>query len=126
MSSSSESHGTHDLNAPAMSAQDELGELFERLRAIFRSDDHKRGCQGREYSCSCGYDARIQALAEEAAAALTRLIAERDGLAGHVEQLVELLDIIKEHWIDYDHVYSIAVHEARTALSLDTKKGDGV
>ena len=34
----------------------------------------------------------------------------------HTETLVELLDIIKEHWVDYDHVYSIAVHEARAAL----------
>lgn len=39
----------------------------------------------------------------------------------HVEQLAELLDIIKEHWIDYDHVFSIAVHEARQFL--DTQGG---
>ena len=50
----------------------------------------------------------------------------------HIEQLAELLKIIKEAWVDYDHVYSISVHEAdeflaaRTALSLDTNKGDGV
>ena len=96
----------------------------------------------------------------EAAAALTSLIAERDGLRelvssseadryrscselleralaaeaqlkaarGHIEQLSELLKIIKEAWVDYDHVYSISVHEADeflAALSLDTNKGDG-
>ncbi len=30
----------------------------------------------------------------------------------HIEQLSELLKIIKEHWIDYDQIYSISVHEA--------------
>lgn len=23
------------------------------------SDDHARGCQGREYVCTCGYDDRV-------------------------------------------------------------------
>lgn len=38
-------------------------------------------------------------------------------LRDHIEQLVELLETIKEHWVDYDHIYSIAVHEARAALT---------
>jgi hypothetical protein len=24
-------------------------------------DDHARGCQGREYTCTCGYDERVAA-----------------------------------------------------------------
>ncbi len=27
---------------------------------IFTREDHARGCQGREYTCSCGYDDRVQ------------------------------------------------------------------
>lgn len=46
-------------------------------------------------------EARIKALDEAQAAGVE-----------HIETLSELLKIIKEHWIDYDHVFSIAVHEA--------------
>lgn len=37
----------------------------------------------------------------------------------HIEQLAELLSIIKEHWIDYDHVFSISVDEARKFLDAN-------
>jgi hypothetical protein len=36
--------------------------------------DHVRGCQGRQYSCDCGYDLRTEGLLEQAAASL----AEKD------------------------------------------------
>lgn len=49
-----------------------------RLLAMISSDDHRRGCQGREYSCTCGYDDRKDAALAEAAAAIERLVAERD------------------------------------------------
>ena len=35
----------------------------------------------------------------------------------HIEQLVELLKLIKEHWIEYDHVYAISVYEAERFIS---------
>lgn len=35
----------------------------------------------------------------------------------HIDTLTELLKVIKESWIDYDHVFSIAVHEATDFLS---------
>lgn len=35
------------------------------------SYDHKRGCQGREYTCTCGYDAKEQASADRLFALLT-------------------------------------------------------
>lgn len=28
--------------------------------AALIADDHARGCQGREYTCTCGYDAKVQ------------------------------------------------------------------
>lgn len=32
--------------------------------------DHERGCQGREYTCTCGYDDKQRALIETLTAAL--------------------------------------------------------
>lgn len=50
-------------------------DLVERLRA-YALDDHERGCKGREYDCSCGYDAKRDPLLEEAAARIEQLEAE--------------------------------------------------
>ena len=39
-------------------------------------DDHERGCSGREYECTCGYDARVAAeivWLEAEVAALTKI-----------------------------------------------------
>ena len=47
-------------------------DLVERLRNISRGD-HERGCQGREYVCSCDYDETSWKTAEEAAAEIDRL-----------------------------------------------------
>lgn len=63
----------------------EMMDLTKRLDEIVHSDDHARLCQGREYSCSCGYDERKDALIWEAANELGRLRALveqafRDGL----------------------------------------------
>lgn len=50
-----------------------MSELVERLRDIYANDDHARGCEGRTYSCSCGFDDRTFQTAEEAASEITRL-----------------------------------------------------
>lgn len=47
-------------------------DIVERLRS-YASDDHERLCQGREYSCTCGYDAKRDPLLAEAAAKIERL-----------------------------------------------------
>lgn len=52
-------------------------DLIERLRTISTHDDHSRGCQGREYSCTCGYDDRWAALTTEAADEIERLTARK-------------------------------------------------
>lgn len=41
-------------------------------------------------------------------------------LESFVEDGVALLEVIKEDWIDYDHIYSIHVSEAKSALSKAT------
>ena len=43
----------------------------------------------------------------------------------HTEQLIGLLEMLKEHWIEYDHVFSISVHEARSTLK-DSGNGSEV
>lgn len=51
------------------------------------------------------------------AAALVREREKGAALHAALDQCVELLEIIKPHWIDYDHVYSIGVDEARKAMA---------
>ena len=39
--------------------------LLAHLLRLVLQDDHKRGCEGRNYICSCGYEAKVQDVAEE-------------------------------------------------------------
>ena len=50
-----------------------MTDIVERINDIWANDDHERGCQGREYSCSCGFDNRTAKTAEDAATEITRL-----------------------------------------------------
>ncbi|MGX9443895.1 hypothetical protein ACWX0K_15135 [Nitrobacteraceae bacterium UC4446_H13] len=50
------------------------------------SGDHVRGCQGRQYSCDCGYDIRGEGLLEQAATALTEARAEFERLNAQVDE----------------------------------------
>lgn len=47
-------------------------ELVQRLHNIWRDDDHKRGCGGRSYDCTCGFDDRSFETAREAADLIER------------------------------------------------------
>ena len=49
-----------------------MSDIVERLRD-YVLDDHERGCQGRYYDCSCGYDGKRDPLMGEAAAEIERL-----------------------------------------------------
>lgn len=49
-----------------------MSDLVERLRE-YASDDHERGCQGRYYDCSCGYDDKRDPLMNEAADRIEQL-----------------------------------------------------
>lgn len=68
-----------------------VADLVERLREMVRTD-HLRGCEGREYECSCGHIDRQDALMLEAAAALTSLEAERDRLREALQEIAEMTD----------------------------------
>jgi len=72
----------------------------DKLRAMVTSD-HKRGCQGREYGCSCGYDDDKDAMIERAAVALEQLRAERDAAAREMRQAVIVrISSLRQHEID--------------------------
>ena len=61
-----------------------MSDLTERLNRIWK-DDHDRGCQGREYSCTCGFDEDVWKTAKEAADEidqLTRELAEAERKLG--------------------------------------------
>ena len=52
-----------------------MSDIVERLRE-YADDDHERGCAGRCYDCSCGYDGKRDPLLKEAAAEIERLRAD--------------------------------------------------
>lgn len=54
-----------------------MSDIVERLRE-YASDDHERLCEGRCYSCSCGYDDKRDPLLEEAATRIAQLEEEGD------------------------------------------------
>ncbi len=51
--------------------------------------DHERGCQGREYTCTCGYDEAILTAASEASTALTSALDEIERLEKALGSLVD-------------------------------------
>lgn len=67
-----------------------MSELVERLRSQVTSD-HIRGCQGREYGCSCGYDIATEGLLELAAAEITVLRSGNEHMCGEIEALRQRL-----------------------------------
>lgn len=70
-------------NTDAERVSDIVAELRELL-----NDDHERGCQGREYTCSCGYDVRWGNALGEAAdiiEAQSKALAEANGTLKYCE-----------------------------------------
>ena len=47
-----------------------MSDLTERLQGIAGTSDHERGCAGREYSCSCGFDDLVEELCDKAQSTL--------------------------------------------------------
>lgn len=70
-------------------------------------DDHARGCQGREYTCTCGFDdskdTEIERLREVITHAYQQIVAMRsttpgNGKDGHIWQsLKPIKDLLFEH-----------------------------
>lgn len=62
--------------------------LVERLNNI-TDGDHDRGCDGRTYSCSCGFDGRTYEAATRAATTLKSLSAKIERLRKALEPLAK-------------------------------------
>lgn len=84
----------------------------EMLRALVTSD-HKRGCQGREYGCSCGYDDDKDAMIERAAVALEQLSAERDAAARALRPFADVVGDLHERAENDDNIW-----ESPAAMNL--------
>jgi hypothetical protein len=67
-------------------------DIIQRLRDIYEDDDHERGCPGRNYQCTCGFDARTYETAEAAVAEIARLTAERDAAVACLERIERKVD----------------------------------
>ena len=64
---------------PLAAGAGSMTDIAEKLRD-YANDDHERLCQGRTYSCSCGYDDKRDPLMTEAADTITALRAENERL----------------------------------------------
>lgn len=93
-----------------------MSDIVERLKDISQNDDHSRGCQGRQYECTCGYDARTQATADDAAAAIERLCAERDAI--RKATIEECIAKAKDYALDAqpDSAYSLVCNDLAEAF----------
>lgn len=69
-----------------------MNDLVERLRALIPMDDHDRGCEGRNYTCQCGYDDRMEDGITEAADRITELEADLTRYAESLHYMREAAD----------------------------------
>ena len=98
-----------------------MSDIVERLR-IYATDDHERGCQGRCYDCSCGYDDKRDPLLKEAAAEIERLRAAlQDPATVHINMLRGI--IAKPTLAQIIHLYGDAsIRAALTAQPAAPKQ----
>jgi len=69
------------------------------VEALLTRGDHERGCEGRTYTCTCGYDERMET-------ALRTLS----------EQLAEAREVIRQH---RDHGVALAIKAGTLNCALD-------
>jgi hypothetical protein len=62
-----------------------MADIVERLHGQL-SGDHKRGCQGRCYSCECGYDTSTESLMAEAADEIEQLRKALDSILSECDE----------------------------------------
>jgi hypothetical protein len=87
-----------------------VSDIVERL-LNYSKDDHERGCAGRCYDCSCGYDDKRDPLMVEAADKITCLRAR-------VAELEEALRKITEYEIEEGCPCSACIHSAIASAAL--------
>jgi hypothetical protein len=87
-------------------------DIIKRLNDIWRDDDHERGCAGRNYDCSCGFDSRSLETAKDAADEIERL---RKALERQGDNMAFVINhvTIPNQWMEK---FMRELEEDRTAL----------
>lgn len=95
----------------ALSATADVWVLVERLLDISQNDDHARGCQGRQYTCTCGFDDRAFATADEAASLI-------QSQAARISELEAGL-LVARKWMPVGHRNGLTVTENMERDAVD-------
>lgn len=97
--------------------------LVERLKAT-ADGDHKRGCEGRNYSCECGYDEDVALALDAAIPTLRTITAERDALqkrVGELEVSVELAAVWFDGYANAHYAKAINAPDGKEQHSREVK-----
>ncbi len=97
-----------------------MSDIVERLR-IYATDDHERGCQGRCYDCSCGYDDKRDPLLKEAADEIERLRAALKWIAANTYGYEPHAMSDEEAKVYFANLFFAAQGKARAALANDVR-----
>lgn len=76
-------------------------DLIERLMDVL-SSDHKRGCDGRTYTCNCGYDDQVEQIADQATDRLEARLDEVGRLREALEPFASIADLIESETEGFD------------------------
>lgn len=99
----------------------DVARLVDRLNHI-TDGDHDRGCDGRTYICSCGFDERTYETATRAAAALEALSAKNERLRKAIERLLASPALADENHSDPEW----GCEETATAVTAARRELDDV
>lgn len=86
----------------------------------FITRDHERGCAGREYVCSCGYDAELEAAVKRAAEEIVRLTAALTETRVERDAAMETMREVATHTARF----MTAVGGIYAAINMDLEKAD--
>jgi len=86
--------------------------LLTRLRELNTTDDHARGCQGREYHCSCDYDIRVENAVFEAATTLEALTQENARLREALEGIKAEAERENGGWVHLKRAIAVGARKA--------------
>lgn len=88
------------------------------------ADDHMRGCMGRQYSCTCGYDMATEEILKIAAGRIEALEAALD----NSQSLIVMLHLVGPNhgaWKEDDVPGTIVRQISENRSALSPSQGDG-
>lgn len=77
-------------------------------RNIFVDEDHKRGCEGRSYRCTCGYDEKVMTRGNELEARLSTPPQRYSIVLAN--GVVTWITTVDGEWVQWDDVQRQYVH----------------